>query len=54
MTKYCEVYADGSLIKYKKQRVYRFTTSNIKKYSQLVQDKMDEINDQIDDQMRVE
>lgn len=49
MVKYCEVYGDGCLIKYKKQRVYRFTAENIKKYSKLVQAKMNESDDQIDD-----
>ena len=39
MTKYCRVDSDGSLSKYKKQRVYRFTDASIKKYVKLVVEK---------------
>ena len=39
MTKYCAVYDNGQLKIFKKQRVYRFTDANIKKYAKMVEEK---------------
>ena len=47
MIKYCAVDSDGRVSKYKKQRVYRFSKDNIKKYAKIVEEKKAE--DCVDD-----
>ena len=45
MIKYCAVDSDGRVSKYKKQRVYRFSKDNIKKYAKMVEEKKSEEGD---------
>ena len=45
MIKYCAVDSDGRVSKYKKQRVYRFSKDNIKKYAKIVEEKKSEEGD---------